>query len=262
MSGSGEADDIILSVDGVTLRFGGVKALDACTWALRGGVIAGVIGPNGAGKSTLLNVIAGALKPQQGSVRFRGREITGWAMHRIAQRGLIRTFQIARDFDRLTVLENMLVAPPNQPGESVWKAVIRPALGKRAELKSIGRARELLDMFDLYPLRDEYAKDLSGGQKRLLELARALMAEPTMLLLDEPMAAINPVLIERIGKHLRQMRDWGITVLLIEHNLSVVEEICDWVTVMAQGSVLASGSMADVRQDARVMSAYLGAVPG
>jgi ABC-type branched-subunit amino acid transport system ATPase component len=262
MPDSGHGGGDILSVEGITLSFGGVKALDRCTWTLRKGVIAAVIGPNGAGKSTLVNVISGALRPEHGKVRFYDTEITGWAVHRVAQLGLIRTFQIARGFEKLTVLENMLVAPPDQPGESVWNALMRPRLGAAAERRQIARALELLQMFDLHSLRNEYAKELSGGQKRLLELARALMAEPKVLILDEPMAAISPALIDRIGRHLRQMREWGITLLLIEHNLGVVEQICDWVTVMVQGSALASGSLADLRKDTAVISAYLGATAG
>ena len=254
-----QAEDIVLSVDRITLGFGGVKALDGCTWSLRNGVIAAVIGPNGAGKSTLVNVISGALQPQRGSVRFGGKEITGWSPHRIAQLGLIRTFQIARGFEKLTVLENMLVAPRVQPGESIWNAVMRPGLGKAAERRDLARALELLNMFELYPLRNEYAREISGGQKRLLELARAVMTEPKVLMLDEPMAAINPALIERIGRHLRDMQKWGITLVLIEHNLKVVQQICDWVTVMVNGSALASGSLGDLRKDPAVISAYLGA---
>jgi neutral amino acid transport system ATP-binding protein len=250
--------DRLLVADGVTLRFGGVTALNRLNWSLERGAIAALIGPNGAGKSTLINVITGALKPQKGSIRFEGAQIVGRAPHRIARMGLLRTFQVARCFERLTLLENMLVAPTDQPGESLWNALLRPGLGAAAERIQLDRALQLLEMFDLHPLRNEYARELSGGQRRLLELARALMAEPKVLLLDEPMAAINPILIERIGQHLQQMRDWGVTLLLVEHNLGIVEQICDWVSVMVEGSVVASGSMAEVRKHPAVISAYLG----
>jgi neutral amino acid transport system ATP-binding protein len=252
-----QADDL-LQVEDVSHRFGGVLAVDRCTWSLRQGLIAALIGPNGAGKSTLVNVIAGAVRLQAGRIRFRGEDISRRAPHRIARRGLLRTFQIAGEFERLTVLENMLLVARELPGESLANALFRPRLGRDADRRQLERADQLLDDFALYPLRNEYAGELSGGQKRLLELARAMMAEPTLLLLDEPMAGINPVLVERIIEHLRRMQRDGMTVLLVEHNLQVVADLCDWVTVMAQGRVLASGSMAELRREQSVIDAYLG----
>jgi neutral amino acid transport system ATP-binding protein len=250
--------DGLLNVENVIHRFGGVLAVDRCTWSLRQGLIAALIGPNGAGKSTLVNVIAGAVRLQAGRIHFRGEDISRRAPHRIARRGLIRTFQIAGPFERLTVLENMLLVAPELPGESPWNALFRPRLGRDADRRQLVRASQLLDDFALYALRNEYAGELSGGQKRLLELARAMMAEPTLLLLDEPMAGINPVLVERISEHLRQMQRDGVTVLLVEHNLQVVADLCDWVTVMAQGRILASGTMAELRREQSVIDAYLG----
>jgi branched-chain amino acid transport system ATP-binding protein len=250
--------DNLLVVKTVTHKFGGIAAINDCTWSLRRGLIAALIGPNGAGKSTLVNVVAGALPLQAGSVRFDGTDIGGWTPYRIAKRGIIRTFQVARGFEKLTVLENMLVAPLDQPGESLANAIFRPSVGRAAERRQLSRAYELLDKYDLHNLRNHYASELSGGQKRLLELARAMMCEPKLLLLDEPMAAISPVLIQRIGEHLREMRNSNITLLLVEHNLGVVEQICDWVTVMAEGRVLASGSMDQLRKNPEVISAYLG----
>ncbi|MEA2683707.1 MAG: branched-chain amino acid transport system ATP-binding protein [Chloroflexota bacterium] len=250
--------DDLLTVTGLTQQFGGVKAVDNCDYVLQKGRLAAVIGPNGAGKSTLVNLIAGALPLQQGSVRLDGVEIGGWPAYKIAQHGVIRTFQVARGFDKLTVLENMMVAPLDQPGESLFNAVVRPGRGKAAEVKQVARALEFLNMFELYRLRNEYAGELSGGQRRLLELARALMGGPKLLLLDEPMAAISPVLVERIGQHLLQMQRLGITMLLVEHNLGVVEKFCDWVTVMVEGRAVVSGTMAQVREHPEVISAYLG----
>ena len=252
------ARDHLLTVEGVTHRFGGVTAVDNCTWSLPSGLVAAIIGPNGAGKSTLINIVAGALSLQKGRVRFDGTDISRWSPHRVAQRGLVRTFQVARVFEQLTVIENMLLASQRQPGESLFNAIFRPGRGRKFERNQLSRARELIDTFELTRLRNSYASELSGGQKRLLELARAMMADPKLLLLDEPMAAINPALVERISAHLLEMRKWGVTLLLIEHNLSVVEELCDWVTVMAEGRVLASGTMAELRQHPEVISAYLG----
>ena len=253
-----EAATAILSIRRVSHHFGGVSALSDCSWSMPTGSIAALIGPNGAGKSTLVNVVAGAIPLQSGSVSFDGRDVSGWPSHRLASRGLVRTFQIARAFNRLTVLENLLVACREQPGESLWNAVFRPGLGKQAERHHVERALELLTTFELYTMRNSYADQLSGGQRRLLELARSLMNEPRLLILDEPMAAINPVLIRRIAAHLQAIRERGVALLIVEHNLAVVEEICDTVTVMVEGAVLRSGSMADLRADRAVVDAYLG----
>jgi ABC-type branched-subunit amino acid transport system ATPase component len=248
----------VLRVEGLTHRFGGVAAVDGCDWQLPGGVIAALIGPNGAGKTTLANVIAGYLRLQVGRIQFVERDISKWPPHRIANQGIVRTFQISRGFERLTVTENLLVAAPDQPGESVLNAFLRPGLTRRAEKRNLERAADLLNLFELFHLRNEYASDLSGGQKRLLEIARALMAEPKLLLLDEPMAGINPVLIDRICEHLVELQKSGLTMLLIEHNLGVVEGICSSVTVMVEGRVLATGTMATLREHPEVIEAYLG----
>ena len=248
----------LLSVQGVTHRFGGIMAVRDCDWTVPRGALVALIGPNGAGKSTLANLIAGSLRLQTGRIVFDGKDIGGWPAYRVAQAGLIRVYQISRDFDNLTLFENMLVAAPAQPGESLWEALLRPAAIRRSERQSLERAAQLLQEFELYHLRNSYASEISGGQKRLLQLARALMAQPRMLVLDEPMAGINPVLIERIIDHLRRIRDSGVTVVLIEHNLSVVEMICDAVTVMVEGSPIAHGTMQEVRAHHQVVDAYLG----
>jgi ABC-type branched-subunit amino acid transport system ATPase component len=253
-----DSNEPLLKVEHVTHSFGGLQAVNDCSWELQGNTIAALIGPNGAGKTTLANLIAGALPLQQGRIWFDGHDISGKAPHSIAQMGIIRTFQISRDFEKLTLLENMMVAAPDQPGESLFTAFFQPGKSNAAEKRNLVRAAELLDRFDLYHLRNEYASDISGGQKRLLELARAVMAEPKLMLLDEPMAGINPALIERVCKHLEEIQKSGVTLLMIEHNLSVVESICRWVTVMIEGSVLTSGTMAELRQHPGVVDAYLG----
>jgi ABC-type branched-subunit amino acid transport system ATPase component len=222
------------------------------------GALAALIGPNGAGKTTLANIIAGALKAEAGKVVFAGTDITGWSSHRIARRRLIRTFQISREFGALTVLENMLAAAPDQAGESFVTAVLRPGVGKRQDAELLERALERLNTFGLYHLRDDYARNLSGGQKRLLELARAVMAEPSLLILDEPMAGVNPALIQVLAQHIVSLGEGGITFLMIEHNLNIVEQMCDYVVVMAEGRTLATGTMAELRNNEEVIHAYLG----
>jgi ABC-type branched-subunit amino acid transport system ATPase component len=248
----------LLAVEHVTHSFGGLIAVNDCSWSMAKGTITALIGPNGAGKTTLANLIAGALPLQRGRIFFEGRDISGSAPHTVAQRGIIRTFQISRDFEKLTLLENLLVAAPDQPGESIFKAFFETGRWRRAEKRNLTRAAELLDQFDLYHLRNDYASDISGGQKRLLELARAVMAEPRLMLLDEPMAGINPALIERVCLHLKEIQKSGVTLLMIEHNLSVVESICESVTVMVEGKVLTTGTMAELRQHPGVVDAYLG----
>jgi len=252
-----QQDDILL-VDDLSRAFGGVQAVDHCSFAILRGSISALIGPNGAGKTTLVNLVAGALKSQGGRVIFNGTDITGRRGHHIAQLGLIRTFQISREFGGMTVLENMLVTPPRQEGERLINVLFRPHIGQMEDKKHVERALELLDTFGLYPQVDEYARNLSGGQKRLLELARAVMAEPELLLLDEPLAGVNPVLIDRIASHIVDLNRAGITFLLVEHNLDVVEQVCDHVVVMAVGRTLATGRMDELRQNEEVIRAYLG----
>jgi ABC-type branched-subunit amino acid transport system ATPase component len=252
------SNQTVITVSNITHRFGGVTAVDNCDWSVPEGKITALIGPNGAGKSTLINVICGALRLQQGRIAHFDTDISRWPPYRIARRGVIRTFQISSEFEQLTVFENMLLVAKNLPGESLFNALLRPRLGRNADRENLERASELLEEFELYRVRNDYARELSGGQKRLLELARAMMAEPSVLLLDEPMAGINPVLIERIGGHLRAAQRKGLTIVLVEHNLQVVDDLCDSVTVMAQGRPLATGRMSEVRQQEAVIDAYLG----
>jgi branched-chain amino acid transport system ATP-binding protein len=238
-------------------NFGGVKAVDGASFSVEAGRITGLIGPNGAGKSTVLAMIAGSLRPTSGSIRFEGQELTRLAPRLVPRRGVVRTFQLPSEFARLTVLENLVVAAPSQQGETLRGAVLGKRYWRRQEAESVARARALLDRFDLGDKEDLYAGEMSGGQKRLLEIMRCLMVEPKLLLLDEPMAGVNPSLARRIEKYLLELRDEGLTMLLIEHELGVVERICDPVIVMAAGRVIAQGPMTDLRGREEVLRAYL-----
>ncbi|MGH9061677.1 MAG: ABC transporter ATP-binding protein [Acidimicrobiales bacterium] len=252
----------ILTVEDVYRSFGGVQAVRGTSFDLPRGSLGALIGPNGAGKSTLVNCVAGALRPDSGRVTFDGQDVTRWPAHRVASRSLIRTFQLSRELKRLTVTENLMVTPRNQAGERLFNAYFRRRMVARQERELVERAAELLAVYGLYALRDEPAGTLSGGQKRLLELARAVMAEPKLLLLDEPMAGINPALIDEIGAHIQELNRAGVTILMVEHNLGIVDRLCDYVVVMAEGRTLAIGPMAELRENPQVVSAYLGGVAG
>ena len=248
----------VLSVRDLAKSFGGVQAVDGASFSVERGSITALIGPNGAGKSTALGAIAGAIVPTGGSVVFDGADVTGLSPMRIARRGLIRTFQVSSEFQRLTVLENLLVAATRHPGESLARAALRGRRAWRAhEHELVVRARLLLERFEMAPKEDEYAGNLSGGQKRLLEIMRALMAEPVLLLLDEPMAGVNPTLALRIEEHLRSLNADGLTMLMVEHELGIVERLCRHVIVMAQGKVISEGTMDAVRREQEVLDAYL-----
>jgi neutral amino acid transport system ATP-binding protein len=249
--------EAMLTVRDLYRHFGGVLAVNGTSFTVPPGQITGLIGPNGAGKSTVLNIIAGALRPDAGTITYRGHDITGQPSYQVARRGIIRTFQVASEFAALTVLENLLVAAQLQRGERLWQAALGERYWKQQERANVERARQLLARFDMSAKEDEYAGNLSGGQKRLLELMRGLMAEPALLLLDEPMAGVNPSLARRIERHLLDLRGEGLTMLMIEHELAVVERLCEPVVVMAQGRVISQGTMASVRADQEVLDAYL-----
>lgn len=247
----------MLELRDVWRRFGGTIAVRGVSFNVpRGGVI-GLIGPNGAGKSTVMNVIAGAIRPDSGSVLFEGHEITNERPFRIARRGLVRTFQSSNLFSRLTVLENLLVAAPGARGESFRDACLGPRYWRRAESVTVERARELLDSFGLAEVEDAFASDLSGGQKRLTEIVRALMAQPRFLLLDEPISGVSPTMAASIAERLRALATRGLTMLVVEHEMWFVEQLCDHVVVMAEGAVLSEGTMDDVRTNEAVADAYL-----
>jgi branched-chain amino acid transport system permease protein len=249
-----------LEVTALTKAFGGVKAVNGATLSVRAGSLTGLIGPNGAGKSTMINLISGFESPDSGTIMFGGRSIAGKPAHAISRLGLMRSFQTPREWPGLTVMENMLLSMPIAGRESVWRGLLTPGRLRAAESADRVRARELLDEVGLLGLKDEPAGNLSGGQKRLLEFARLAAAAPRFVLLDEPQAGVNPVLRERMAELIRNMVNAGVTVLMVEHNLAFLEQLCDHVIVMALGTCIATGSMADLRANQDVVDAYLGQV--
>jgi ABC-type branched-subunit amino acid transport system ATPase component len=249
--------DVILSVRKLRREFGGVIAVADASFDVERGRITVLIGPNGAGKSTVLNVIAGAIAPTAGTVLLEGRDISGAPAHAVAQQGVIRTFQLASEFPHMTVMENLMVAPPRQIGEALWSPLRGKRLWRDQEVELVDRARPLLKRFGLADKEDEYASNLSGGQKRLLEISRALMAEPRLLLVDEPMAGVHPSMVERIEGHLTDLRSQGLSILMVEHEFDVVERISDRVIVMSRGEVISAGTMAEIRSSQLVVDAYI-----
>jgi len=254
----GSATAPFLTVTGVTKRFGGVEALAGCTLAIAEGSITGLIGPNGAGKTTLFNVISGLTPADGGEIRLGADRLDGHPAHAIARRGVGRTFQIPRPLGRMTVMENVLVYANDHPGEKLARVFTAPQRVRTEEHRARARAQAILDSMELAHLASARAETLSGGQKKLLELARVLMSDPRIILLDEPGAGVNPTLMRSLVETIRALRAAGRTFLLIEHDMDLVTELCDPVIVMAQGRTLMEGPFAEVRRDARVLEAYLG----
>jgi len=251
--------DAIFGAEGVVKHFGGIRAVNGATMQVERGSITALIGPNGAGKTTFFNLITGFYRPDQGSVTFDGGSIGGRPPYEIARRGMVRTFQITKALAAMPVIDNMMLAAPNQPGERLVNLIAHPREWRRRETEVHDQAMELLDVFDLSKLADTYAGHLSGGQRKLLELARALMTKPRFLLLDEPMAGINPTLGRRLLEHMQRLRtEAGVTFLFVEHDMEVVMGHSDRVVVMAQGRVIADGKPDEVRTDQAVIDAYLG----
>lgn len=249
----------ILVVEHVTRSFGGVRAVNDCSLEVPQGGITGLIGPNGAGKTTLFNTITGFLKPDSGHIFFQGERIDGLPPHSVFHKGLVRTFQIPRELKSMTVLENLMLVPPGQLGEKLWGTWFTPWNVAKQEEVNLAKAVDVLKFVDLIHLRDEYAGNLSGGQKKLLELARTLMTSPKMLLLDEPAAGVNRTLMRRLADDIRRVREeLGVTVLLIEHDMDLVTLLCDTLIVMSEGSKLAEGPPEVIKSDERVLEAYLG----
>ncbi|MDP2674808.1 MAG: ABC transporter ATP-binding protein [Dehalococcoidia bacterium] len=249
----------ILEVEDVTKAFDGVRAVNRCNLSVRRGTITGLIGPNGAGKTTLFNLITGFLKPTAGHILFRGERIDGLPPHRVFHRGIVRTFQIPRELKTMTILENLMLVPPSQAGEQIWNPWLFGFRVSRQERQIYEKALGVLEFVDLIHLRDEYAANLSGGQKKLLELARTLMCDPEMILLDEPGAGVNRVLMRKLVENIETLRrDAGITFFVIEHDMDLVTRLCNPVIVMSQGERLAEGSPEEIKQDERVLEAYLG----
>jgi len=249
--------EIVLQAVGVEREFGGVRAVAGVSFSVRHGTMTGLIGPNGAGKSTLLAMLAGTLPVSSGRVIYQGQDVTRLPAYRRARLGLVRTFQLASEFKRLTVMENLLSAVPGNRGDSFRGALAGPRYWRGDETAAIARAQALLTRFGLDGHANSYAGDLSGGQRRLVEIMRALMAEPRVLLLDEPMAGVHPNLARRIGNELAALCAEGLTVLMVEHELAIMDEFCDPVVAMAEGAVLAEGTMAELRSRTEVVEAYL-----
>jgi ABC-type branched-subunit amino acid transport system ATPase component len=247
----------ILSCTGLARSFEGVHAVDDVSMSFERGRLTGIIGPNGAGKSTALAMLAGTLAPTAGTITYRGQDVTGLPAYRRARLGLVRTFQLASEFKRLTVIENLLSAIPDQRGDSVKGALLGRRYWGAQERGAVEQARAMLDRFGLLDLADRYAGELSGGQRRLVEIMRALMTEPDVLLLDEPMAGVHPRLAHQIGMRLVSLCEAGMTVVMVEHELSIMDEFCDPVIVMAEGRVLAEGTMETLRAREEVVEAYL-----
>lgn len=257
--------DPILTIDNMVRSFGGLRAVDIDHLEVQRGIITAFIGPNGAGKTTLFNLITGFDKPDSGKWAFHQlakteswtTDLAGLRPHQIANKGMVRTFQLTKSLAKMTVLDNMLLGAAEQRGEFLRNALI-PSRWKSQEKQILVKAEALLEKFNLSHMRDEYAATLSGGQRKLLEMARALMSEPRLILLDEPMAGVNPVLVESLLEHIENLRDEGVSVLFIEHDMDAIMGISDWIVVLAEGQVIAEGTPSNVSKNPAVIEAYLG----
>jgi len=250
--------DPVLTVSNVRRSFGGITAVNVDHLEIQRGLITGLIGPNGAGKTTLFNLLTGFDTPDTGTWTFAGEDLAGVPAHLVARKGMVRTFQLTKALARMTVMENMQLAAVGQTGERLFPALL-PTLWRGQEAEITARADELLTRFKLDHMRDEFSGTLSGGQKKLLEMARALMVEPSMVMLDEPMAGVNPALTQSLLGHVKGLRDnEGRTVVFVEHDMDVVFDISDWVVCLAQGEVIAEGRPSEIGANPDVIDAYLG----
>ena len=253
-----DADQPILVATGVVKSFGGLRAVDVEQLEIRRNKITALIGPNGAGKTTFFNLLTGFDRVDEGEIRFDGKIITGTPPHRLAAKGMVRTFQLTKALAKLSTIENMKLGALGQRGEKFWAALI-PGSWTKQEEEIEQRADAILQRFNLTHMRDEYAGTMSGGQRKLLEMARALMTDPRLVMLDEPMAGVNPALKQSLLGHIKDLREEGMTVLFVEHDMDMVRDISDWVIVMAQGEIVAEGPPNVVMRDKAVIDAYLGA---
>jgi branched-chain amino acid transport system ATP-binding protein len=251
----------LIEVRSISKSFGGFRAVEDCSLRITAGKITGLIGPNGAGKTTVFNMIAGNLKPDSGHILLAGDDVTGWTPHRLHRQGLVRTFQIPHEFSQMTVIENLMVAAADQPGETLWRALARSGDVVRRDREVRAKAEEVLEFLQIARLRNELAGRLSGGQKKLIEIGRTMMTEAKVALLDEPGAGVNRTLLGKICDTIERLnRERGYTICIIEHDMDVIARLSDTVIVMAQGKVLTEGSMAEVRANKEVIDAYLGGV--
>lgn len=255
----GMTTESLLTVRDLHKRFGGIHAVAGASFDVRRGTIYGLIGPNGSGKTTVFNLLTGFIRPDSGTVEFQGQSIRGLRPHRIARLGLCRTFQSSLNPEHMTVTENMLLAPQGQAGESILGAALKRGRVRAQEAAHLERARDLLELIGMTHMADEYVGSLSGGQRKLLSLAQALMTEPDLILLDEPVAGVNPRLIDDIVATIRQLCDDGrATFLIVEHNMGVVRRLCDEISVLDAGSVIAAGAPVETLARDDVLRAYLG----
>lgn len=248
----------MLTVENLAKEFDGLTAVNDLNFTVEPNTISGLIGPNGAGKTTTFNMIAGHLKPSSGKIYFDGKEITNLRPHQTFQLGIVRTFQIPRPFSGMTVLENLTMVPRNQIGEKIWNNWLRNNAVEREEQQIREKANGLLEFLNLSDLQNEYSGNLSGGQLKLLELGRALMSDPKVILLDEPAAGVNPTLLEEIIDRIRDIHSQGVTFLIIEHNMELVMRLCSSILVMAEGDILMRGAPEEIRSDPRLIDAFLG----
>jgi branched-chain amino acid transport system ATP-binding protein len=255
--GCAKVDPIVVA-DGVTRQFGGLTAVDVEHLEIPRGAITALIGPNGAGKTTLFNLLTGFDKPNTGRWSFEGSNLAGVPAFKVSRRGMVRTFQLTKSLGRLSVLQNMLLGARGQAGENAFRALI-PSLWRKQEIANTERADALLARFKLDSKREDFAASLSGGQRKLLEMARALMTDPKLVMLDEPMAGVNPALTQSLLGHILDLKKEGMSVLFVEHDMHMVRHISDWVIVMAEGRVVAEGPPDTVMSDQAVIDAYLGA---
>ncbi|MRX44259.1 ABC transporter ATP-binding protein [Agromyces kandeliae] len=250
--------DPIIIADGVKRTFGGLTAVDVAHVEIPRGAITALIGPNGAGKTTFFNLLTGFDKPDEGKWEFDGRSLAHVPAYRVARMGLIRTFQLTKALGLLTVLDNMKLGAKGQSGENLFRSVF-PFFWRKQEDDIEAKAKEILSRFKLDAKQEDYAASLSGGQRKLLEMARALMSDPTLVMLDEPMAGVNPALTQSLLDHILDLKSQGMTVLFVEHDMHMVRHIADWVIVMAEGKIVAEGDPHEVMRDPAVIDAYLGA---
>jgi len=252
----------IIDVRGVTKRFGGFHAVDECTLSVEKGSITGLIGPNGAGKTTLFNMVAGTYAPTTGSIALDGEDVTGLPAHELFQRGLLRTFQIAHEFSHMTVTENLMMVPDGQSGEDLASAWFRPARVAREEADVRRKAEEVMAFLKITHVRNELAGNLSGGQKKLLELGRTMMVDAKVVLLDEIAAGVNRTLLNDLVSNIERLNsELGYTFFVIEHDMDMIARLCDPVIVMAAGSVMTQGHIEDIQKDPAVIEAYFGGSP-